>query len=741
MNKSLLVVVLYIAPIFCGIALGNDKKSDIPTVVLFDRSFSMTETLNGSPKIDIAKTAFREMAHRFHGHSNVGVRFFAGGRNPQNDSENCLATELSLPLGERVSTNSMNALISGLRPLGRKTNLAFALEQARSDLASFAHGKIILISDGEENCELDPIGLAQTLAMENIDIDTIGIGQPGQFSQLGRIALAGSGKFQLADSAGTLAAAMGLSLPAAIGAGTPGGMGAGNMPGLAAGAAPQSSGPVATPAAISGSPALPVDPVRPLTLEIDVVSEKPEQAVAIEVILDVSGSMAGMLQGQRKIALARTALQEALRGLDSPAFIVGFRAYGFDSSLEKTAEASCPNTELLNAIAPNQVTSIRSKIEPLSPFGYTPIARSLELAGQDLLQTGQPKQMIILISDGEETCGGDPVAVAEKLRAMGIDIETHVIGFDLEQEQAQQMRDVASAGAGKYYDARDAKALKSALLNIVDLARDKIDPTWLRTIHPIEGGATAATAVELMPGTYTLTHYLDKDTPMYFRVGTQIGQYGVIRGLIQSRRLIRDGSDMVESTQGYSQYRISLVEMKGDKNRGRFVRLSGEPGSYGHVGYSDTAGDGFLFTISSGYDRVHKDALFNVDILEAGDRFQRHDAPEAIDMNSLPISVNDVIMGHLGDGDVIDTYKIAVPERDQSLLINIAPTDPLFRYRVTLKTAQGRRIISRASRGGPVQVPFEQPSNSSSPVFLIIESNNPGLKSRFTPYTIDIKGK
>ncbi len=758
-TKSILLAALALGlwlPQPTTIAAGIGAIENIPVVILFDRSFSMTGLLNGQPKIEIAKTAFRELAHRFHGQSVISVRFFAGGQNKQDDQANCIASEQTIPMGEVIDARAMELLVAGIRPLGRKTNITFALEQASKDLAAYERGKILLISDGVENCDNDPIGLAQSLAAKGIEIDTIGIGSPGQFSQLGRIAMAGSGEFQLADSAGALATAMGGAMPAAMSEppvfSAPGSsMGAAALP-------PDSVTPMAPPASSGQAPgnlvpAVQAGPVQALTLEFDVVSEQPTEPVAIEVILDVSGSMAAKVQGERKMDLARSALHRAVRGLDSPAFVVGFRAYGFDNTVPKTPKDSCPNTVLLNAIETNQVASIRERVATLHPYGYTPIAKSLELAGADLLATDSSKQMIILISDGEETCGGDPVRVAEQLREMGIDVETHVIGFDLDKEQAEQMRAVANAGGGQYYDAKDAAALENALLSVIEVAQNKIDPTWLRAIRPVEGGASANTAVDLMPGTYTLTRYLDKGEQMYFRVNTKKAQYGVVRGLIQSRRLIRQGDEMVESDLGYSQYRISLLEMRGKKNRGRYIRLSGEPGSYGHVGYSDTSGDGFIFTISSNYDRVHKDALFNIEITEAGDKFQGTEATDDMQGEVISLAVGESIVGHLGDGDNADLFrvtmpktpssrvanrKVTLPKDGQALALNFKPEDDQFRYRLTVKAASGKRLGSKSARGEPVQLSIDNPGGRLEEVFIEIKSNNPGLESRFTAYTLTV---
>jgi len=757
MRVSLFIIIIELLLILLSSSVYSSEiveDTNVPVVILVDRSYSMTESLNGQPKFKIVRAAFRELAHQFQGQNNVSVRFFAGGRNKQDSTINCQASELSIPLGQVVDVQTMEQLIAGVRPLGRKTNITFAIEAATKDLERFERGKIILLSDGSENCLQDPIGLAESLAAQNIAIDTIGIGPPGQFAELGRIALAGAGEFQSGTSAGEIASAIAGSMPDTLTDPVAGAMDnfqAASVPAtMAYQEAARSS--MATPKTTNSNssnsipmiPSTPAPAVQSLQLEFDIVNEKPKDPVAVEIILDVSGSMAAKLQGQSKMVLARAALAQALRGLDSPAFKVGLRAYGFDNSVPKTAQASCPNTELLIPIATNQIASIRDKVNTLQPFGYTPIAKSLLLAGDDLKNTSAGKQMIILISDGEETCAGDPVLAAKKLREMGIDVETHVIGFDLDKVQAEQMHAIAAAGQGQYYDAKGADELKKALVRVVEIAQNKIDPTWLRDIHPIAGGTTPETAVDLLPGTYTLQHFLEKGTQLYFRVNTKKAQYGIIRGLIQSRRLIRDGDDVVESSQGFAQYRLSLYQIKGKKNRGRFVRLSGEPGEFGHVGFNDTQGDGFIFTIGSVYDRVHKDALFNIEIIDSGDKYQGHEAPDSIDEQPLVLTVDDNIIGHLGDGDITDTYKVVTSEiatltnNATTYVIDFTPDDIAFKYRIKIKSSSGKNILTKASKGERVQLSVSI-NKDAQEFYIEIKSNNPNLKSRFTAYRLQLK--
>jgi len=481
-------------------------------------------------------------------------------------------------------------------------------------------------------------------------------------------------------------------------------------------------------------PATAAPAIIPLEIETTEVANNKPMPVAIELILDLSGSMKGKIAGKSKIRIAREALKDTLKTLNDPVFLVGLRAYGFDSSVEKTKAASCPNTKLLTKITGNNLREIAAIAYKLKPYGYTPIAQSLLLAGKDLKDIDAESRMIILITDGKETCDGDPIATAKKLCEMGINQETHIVGFDLEVKTADDMRKVAKAGCGTYVDAKNSKELTNALNSIVAKAKDKIDPTWLRTIHPIEGGKTPETAVEISPGTYTLTRTLEKGEAMYFRVPTKLAQHGLIRGLLQSKRLIRKGAELIESEYGMAQFSITVYPPDDKKKRGRAVRLAGEPGTYKSIGYSDTYGEGFIFSISSNYDRVHPDSLFNVEIREAGDINEAYEAAAIQNDKTLTLPLDQTIVGHLGEGDFIDVMQIPT----QAIKGEITLSNPELAFRVTVSNEKGKRLFrSRAQKGS---LDFEIPKHTGI-VLLTIEDKTPKLKQVFTSYELSISSK
>lgn len=59
------------------------------------------------------------------------------------------------------------------------------------------------------------------------------------------------------------------------------------------------------------------------------------------------------------------------------------------------------------------------------------------------------------MTDGEETCGGDPIKTAKELRKHHIKV--NVIGFDFKEGFNGQLHAIAGAGGGKYYEAHSQK--------------------------------------------------------------------------------------------------------------------------------------------------------------------------------------------------------------------------------------------------------------------------------------------
>ncbi len=130
----------------------------------------------------------------------------------------------------------------------------------------------------------------------------------------------------------------------------------------------------------------------------------------------------------------------------------------------------------------------------------TPIARALEVAGAELARNDAPCG-VVLLTDGKETCGGNPTEVAANLAGkLNLSYGVNVIGFDVQDDERAARAEVARAGKGKYYNAQSA----AELIEIVRGLQKEL--AVVARPAPIHGKIKigAARNVEILPPTIQL---------------------------------------------------------------------------------------------------------------------------------------------------------------------------------------------------------------------------------------------
>ncbi len=179
----------------------------------------------------------------------------------------------------------------------------------------------------------------------------------------------------------------------------------------------------------------------------------------VVIVLDVSGSMAGKMNGQVKLDVARNAVRELVDGMPA-GMNVGLIVYGAKSAREKN---DCNDIDLLRPVQPVQAHAVDAALKTLKPRGMTPIGASLR-RGAEALKGLPGKSTIVLISDGTETCGTDPCQVAREVReSTGIDVKVHSVGLDIGEQERGTLECVASGGGGTYYPVANEEQLRTAV--------------------------------------------------------------------------------------------------------------------------------------------------------------------------------------------------------------------------------------------------------------------------------------
>lgn len=201
-----------------------------------------------------------------------------------------------------------------------------------------------------------------------------------------------------------------------------------------------------------------VEPEGEATLVItpaDGAEAKP--AGAVELILDASGSMLQRMEGRRRIDIAHDALERLVRETLPENTPFAFRAFGLEQDACRT-ELLVPLGPLDRQQAATQVTGV-----PAINLAKTAIADSLLAARDDLADT-EPPRVVVLVTDGEETCDGDPAAAIEQLRESGFDARINIVGFAIDDaELAATFAEWAETGGGTYFNSSSADALESSI--------------------------------------------------------------------------------------------------------------------------------------------------------------------------------------------------------------------------------------------------------------------------------------
>jgi hypothetical protein len=198
---------------------------------------------------------------------------------------------------------------------------------------------------------------------------------------------------------------------------------------------------------------------------------------AFVIVLDCSGSMKDPIVpggNQNKWAVAQAEAIRLVRNIPAECE-VAFIVYGTN------AARKCDDVTVLRPLAPMKAADqakLLAAVKALTYAGATPIALALQTADAELAKTNKFAKLILL-TDGIETCGGNPVNEAKKLVAKhahlvgGVD----VIGFACNEKESAEAAKISEAGWGAYHEAKDAEGLKASVDRLIPLLRnEKPDP-------------------------------------------------------------------------------------------------------------------------------------------------------------------------------------------------------------------------------------------------------------------------
>jgi len=182
-------------------------------------------------------------------------------------------------------------------------------------------------------------------------------------------------------------------------------------------------------------------------------------------VFDGSQSMYGRWQSDVKINIARSLLIKVLDSLKTmPDLEVALRIYGHQYSYPPQV---CNDTKLEVPFGKDNYEKIKNRLSSIVPKGTSPIAYSLEQTVNDFTPCVDCRNVIVLITDGIEECGGDPCKASDVLQKSGIALKPFIIGIGTNFEKAFNC-------VGTYFDASSEDKFSIALNVVVSRA---LNPT------------------------------------------------------------------------------------------------------------------------------------------------------------------------------------------------------------------------------------------------------------------------
>jgi Mg-chelatase subunit ChlD len=174
-----------------------------------------------------------------------------------------------------------------------------------------------------------------------------------------------------------------------------------------------------------------------------VPKRKPWEAPQVYFVVDASGSMAEDAGGSTRLDAAKSSIKYMAEHL--PGDVI--------TGLINFTDCSA----IVNAGTMSRDKLIRAT-NALSPEGGTDLARSIERAGNTMSRTR--KGIMIVATDGEDSCRGDPCAAAREAVAKNPNLTINVV--DVGSSGVGQC--IANAGNGRVFAADSAAEITHAMV-------------------------------------------------------------------------------------------------------------------------------------------------------------------------------------------------------------------------------------------------------------------------------------
>jgi Ca-activated chloride channel family protein len=184
-----------------------------------------------------------------------------------------------------------------------------------------------------------------------------------------------------------------------------------------------------------------------------------QERTRILFLVDGSLSMRNEWKGGTKWNIATEVLHDLADSIQKiPNTEIGMRVFGH---LYPEPDKNCRDSRLEVRIDSNNAKAIQKKLLEIRPKGITPLVYSIERSATDFGNV-VAKNIIIIITDGEDACEGDPCSVSLTLQQNNIVLRPFIIGMQLNPKSFEAMNCM-----GKLYNTNSSEEFIATMKKVV----------------------------------------------------------------------------------------------------------------------------------------------------------------------------------------------------------------------------------------------------------------------------------
>ena len=223
------------------------------------------------------------------------------------------------------------------------------------------------------------------------------------------------------------------------------------------------------------------------------------------ILFDSTGSMGDQFLGKTKVEHAADAVNQILQQMPQDEK-VGLRTIGIPAdklltlaSQKVSREEICLQTYLQNRIRTYNQRAIRNTLSELFPFGPTPLAYALRTTIENDFHFSTPEKHIILITDGYETCDGNPCEYIKHIMTRRKDIVIDVVAIGANSYDLHYLKCLSDATGGDIYDIQTPTEFTPVIQQLADdIVNDNTTPQE-QSVQDDEKPIQQDVSVDIMP--------------------------------------------------------------------------------------------------------------------------------------------------------------------------------------------------------------------------------------------------